>query len=283
MSDDRAARVLDAASGKRPTASGWVRADCPFCESRVGRADRHAALGLSTRTGWWHCFRCGARGRLDGDFEPGPAPAPPPRSAMALPAGFVPLYDGPGRSALSARPALDYLAARGLPEATGRAAGIGVVLAGPLAHRVVVPVRGPGGELLGWSARSYGGGEPKYLYPPGMARGATLYNAAALAVESDAPAYVTEGVFDALALWPDAVACLGKPGPAQVALLRAARRPLVALLDGDAWRESEALAARLRLYGCRAAYVRLPPRTDPATADLVTVRATALLALGAAA
>ena len=59
------------------------------------------------------------------------------------------------------------------------------------------------------------------------------------------------------------VACLGKPNEAHLALLQEARRPVVVVLDGDAWEEGEALSLRLRFEGLRAGFVRLPPKTDP--------------------
>ncbi len=56
-----------------------------------------------------------------------------------------------------------------------------------------------------------------------------------------------QGVLDALAYWPNAVACLGKPTPDQLGLVASAlRRPIVIALDKDARRESMKAAAELR-------------------------------------
>ena len=54
--------VLAAVDGRKPTAKGWVRANCPFCEFSYGKVDRTLALSLNTLSGKWHCFRCGERG-----------------------------------------------------------------------------------------------------------------------------------------------------------------------------------------------------------------------------
>jgi DNA primase len=70
-------------------------------------------------------------------------------------------------------------------------------------------------------------------------------------------------VFDAIALWPDGVAVLGKPSPMQREAMIQARRPVVVCLDGDAWREAYALATLLRVEGQRAGFVRLGPGVDP--------------------
>jgi DNA primase len=133
---------------------------------------------------------------------------------------------------------------------------------------VVVPILSPDGEWLGHVGRSWQkDAELPYLYGKGLQRRETLYNAAALNVQTDKPVMVVEGVLDALALWPDAVAVLGKPSEPQIWALADAARPVAVVLDGDAWSEGEALAMTLRLEGQRAGSVRLPPKTDPDEVD----------------
>jgi len=78
---------------------------------------------------------------------------------------------------------------------------------------------------------------------------------------------VVEGVFDALALYPNAVAVLGKASEAQMEALQESKRPVVIVLDGDAWQEGWAMAARLKFKGQRAGSVRLPPKLDPDEVD----------------
>jgi hypothetical protein len=103
----------------------------------------------------------------------------------------------------------------------------------------------------------------KYRYPEGMKRGDHLWNYQALLKETEEPALVVEGVWDGLPHWPDVAACLGKPTRNQYPLLLAAKRPLIVVLDGDAWEECRSLALKLRLDGMRVKWLRLPPRTDP--------------------
>jgi DNA primase len=95
-----------------------------------------------------------------------------------------------------------------------------------------------------------------------MARGEIVYNVRA-AWLGEAPLFIVEGAFDALALWPDGLALLGKPSPPQIELLVECSRPVVVVLDGDAWEEGWALAQRIRFRGKRAGSIRLPPCTDP--------------------
>lgn len=279
--------ILDAVAGRRVSTTGWARANCPLCELRTGRADKKQCLGLRVSTGFWHCFRCGAAGviTVPEDFDA----LRPQRKVtddeaeekIELPEGFMALYEEPGWGSWAAEPARAYLRARGVDDDTGHDARIGVCLAGKYRGRVVVPVYdATGRELLGWSARDYTGtSDRKYLYPTGMRRAEILYNHRALLRKTNEPVFVVEGVFDAIALWPDAVGCLGKPSDQQLEALIVAARPVVMCLDGDAWRESEAVALQLGLYRERVGWVRLPPRRDPATVPQAALRAAGLRAL----
>lgn len=252
-----------------------MRGNCPFCEIRTGKPDKKQCLGLHVVSAKWHCFRCGTGGLLQEmpddltSFRPDVAEVE--QHSIEAPDGFVELYREPGWSSISCDEPRAYLRGRGLDDDLGFDARIGAVLSGcgggceprcircKLKSRVVVPIFDVEmKEWLGWSARAwYKDAFRKYLYPPGMQRAALLYNHAALHVETDEPAYIVEGVFDALALWPDGVAVLGKPSSFQLEALITARRPVVVALDGDAWREAEVLAQRLRFEGQQAGFVRL--------------------------
>jgi hypothetical protein len=255
----------------RTGGSSYARLNCPACPDRAGKTDRKGSLSVNLVTGWYRCWRCGAEGRVDlpdsmrregaiGDTYQETLQVMPP------PDGFMLLGEEPALSAEASKLARDYLVRRGLVDpAIWRAVGIGCCLEGRHANRVVVPVLAPDGAWLGWVARSWFPSSRPYLNAPGMRLGAAgaLFNGAVLDQQTDAPVLVVEGVFDALAYWPDAVAVLGKPTHQQVDTLRVAGRPVVIVLDGDAWEEGEQLAFRLRMKGCRAGWVRLPPRTDP--------------------
>lgn len=250
------------AAAKFTTASGHARANCPFCDERVGKADRKQCFSVHTVTGWYRCWRCGIAGRLDGMEDVEPVAPPPDGPAPGPPEGFTPLDEL--RDALSAEPARAYLRSRGLPEPVWFSANLGACLSGRFGGRVIAPVLSPEGSWLGWVGRAWVAKCPKpYFNAPGMSLGEVLYNHAALLVETDEPAYVVEGVFDALSLWPDSAALLGMPTDAQISAMAAARRPVVMVLDGDAWEIGWATAMRLRLEGQRAGSVRLPPKTDP--------------------
>lgn len=267
-------RALHSARG-RPTS----RVRCPVCLLRTGKPDSRGALSLNVNTGRFKCFKCAVRGRLSRNFlsahgasvelyDEAPSQSSQEVKAVSLPEGFTPLYEGEGWHAPAFAPARDYLEReRGLDPSLWVAAGIGATLVGRFAHRVIVPVfehTDSSSRVVGYVGRSlFKGARFKYLVAEGMDRRALLYNADALSVETDAPVFVVEGAFDALALWPDAVATLGEVSERQVELLCESMRPVVVVFDGDAWADSVSLAMRLRLHGVCAGAVQLGPGEDP--------------------
>lgn len=260
--------VAAAFANASPSPTGWYRVSCPLCLQTLGKEDRSKALAIFVNTWKWHCFRCGRSGRLpfaptgleDVDLPSIEAPDP---QELEAPDGFTLLASGDGYTAFSFKPARAYLSSRRISRKTCQEIGIGATLNGKAAYRVIVPVKG-GREWFGWVGRSWvKNASLRYLYPRGMPRGEILFNAAALQVQTEKPALIVEGVFDALPHWPDAVACLGKPTDDQLEIMLESKRPLVVLLDGDAWRESESLAFALKANGKNASYVRLPPTLDP--------------------
>lgn len=266
---DRDTQARRAASQARPSSSGWFRANCPFCLERTGKEDRKQAWSILMSKGIYHCFKCAVAGRIRGwegsdDAMPEAEILAPPVEIEA-PEGFVELMQEPCRSSFAAEAPKAYLRSRGLTdESVWAAAHLGVCFTGKQAGRIIVPILSTANEWLGWVGRVWQKKAPlPYIYPRGMPRGQVLYNHDALLVKTLQPVLVVEGVLDALAFWPHAVALLGKVGGEQMDALVASRRPVAVVLDGDAWREGEALALSLRLEGQRAGNVRLPPGKDP--------------------
>lgn len=269
---------------------GWGRAQCPFCDQRKGSPDKRKSFGINFNTGECHCFRCRARGQLDlGTLGYAPAAlndtdsGEPEDFYLGAPESFMRLGEEPGRSSEILRSARRYLARRNLTMQVIREAGIGACSSGRQAGRIIVPITAPDGTWLGWSGRIWAANcspkIPKYIYPEGLDRYTTMFNSAALSVRTSRPVLIVEGVFDALAWWPDATAVLGKPAEGQIEQLVRTRRPIVVALDGDAWIEGEALALRLQLEGVPAGWVRLPPKEDPATVARPWMEAAAIEAL----
>lgn len=256
------------------TTTGFARCDCPFCLEQGGRTDKKQSLAISVSTGWYKCWKCAVTGRIDRPEDAMDIPERAPTEHVDAPEGYMVLCEEPAKSAVSVEDARQYLRSRGLTdESVWAEVGIGCCLSGRWANRVVVPVRSPEGPWWGWVSRIWSRGVPDpYRTAPGMVLGSGVFNHAALLQEIDEPVIVVEGCFDALPYWPDAVACLGKPKAAQVGSLVGAKRPVVVVLDGDAWEEGQMLAMDLELQGQRAGYVRLPPKEDPNSVDPVWLR-----------
>jgi len=297
LKDEYEALLAGAASGRKPSDAGWLRLNCPLCELRVGKSDRKASMGLSVTTWRFECYRCGATGRLSkpldefSDFEIAGARDPsalPP--TVDPPEGYTPLGEGPGMTALAFEDARAYLAGEtaehvakarpvAIPPALVREAGIGAVLSGYWAHRIIMPIFDLAGDWANFSSRTYlREAEKPYLYPKGGRRG-VLYNHVALLEEGDTPVLVVEGCFDALAHWPNAVAVLGKPTHQHIEALSYCPRPVVLVLDGDAWEEAWALTLTLKTRGQRAAFVKLAPGVDPDEVDRSVLMQAAMEAL----
>lgn len=286
---DRDDVVLAAVAGKRANSTGWVRGNCPWCEARLGKPDRKQCLGLQTLTGGWHCFRCGSSGILGIIPEDIELLRPEVTAELTTevksidpPDGFTAIYEPEHEHSLSCDEPREYLRGRGFSDDVMRAAKVGACFDGRLRGRVVVPILDAEEKhWLGWSARAtWPDAERKVLYPKGMQRRHILYNHAALfAPEAGVPVLVTEACFDALSVWPHAVATLGKPTVEHFEALISSGRPIAWCLDGDAWREAEVWAMRARFEGARSGAVRMPPTKDPNTVPREVLLKAAIIAV----
>lgn len=248
----------------RPSITGWWRVDCPLCLTRTGKADRKQALAINVKSGAFYCWKCHLSGRIRRQSIPVDAEetqdAREAVQAMEPPEGFTMLA---GDDSFSLELAREYAAKRCPPE-MWEEVQIGACVIGKYAGRVIIPVLAEDGMTwLGWVGRTWYKSDRAYSYPRGMNRGELLYRGQALWEDTEEPLLVVEGVFDALHLWPNAVAVLGKASELQMESLAASKRPIVVVLDGDAWLEAYAMSLRLKIYGKTAGYVRLPPKLDP--------------------
>ena len=271
MREEHAAvmQILDKADTSH---TGWGRDNCPFCLTRIGKEDRRRSFSVNAESGYFHCFRCGVKGRLRGErFEDVRFAAQKKvQQTMEKPEGYTLLHEEPGLSASVLEPARQYLKNRGFGSRTWELAEIGACYRGMWAERIIVPILARNGfTWKGFVARDYSGNSMrKYMYPEGMNRNALLFQHHVLHDDCDDPVLIVEGVFDALPYLGQAVACLGKPTKGQFELFCASTRPLVVVLDGDAWEEGYALSQKLKLNGKRSGYVKLAPGDDPGSVDV---------------
>lgn len=254
-------------SAVRSGNEGWYVTTCPFCAAQHNNA-RRRCFGILKAQGVYRCFRCGVKGRLGG-FESSPQEArvirDPKENTFQPPEGFSLLADD---NSISLGPAREYVQKRGVHPDIVRSAQLGGCAYGFYRGRVVVPVLDQDERTwLGFSARSWlprGQVEAPYLNPGGMLKGQIFYNVKALFADAEF-LLVVEGAFDSLVLMHqlNVAAFLGKPSLFQEDMLVDCPLPVISVLDGDAWRDSQALCWRLQLRGKKAGWLRLPPAADP--------------------
>ena len=263
--------VLEAIQYGSKSSKGW-RARCPFCV-RQGHQTKKQNLYVSAKSGKWFCYRCHSVGYLDGYDHEAHEEELGEIATFAPPRGWTPLGWGEGASSMFASQAREYAHKRGLSTVLMQTAQVGISTLPPenpeeeldWRGRLIIPILDAEHKTwVGFVGRDYTGRlEPTYQYPDGMSRGRILYNARSLLEVTDEPVLVVEGVLDALQFWPDAVAVLGTWTKQHVALLAQSNRPVLAVLDGDAWRKGEGLSLALKLAGVRSGWLRLPPGMDP--------------------
>lgn len=270
------ALIAETISKAKPGRGGWLRTNCPFCALEY-KEDKRWSWGFNPESGYWHCFRCETEGFFGtGEIVFSAKPVTrEPVDEMPLPDEFISLDQPAPR--VSDDP-LDALFGGGDPTEGARAClkrrGVsielakrlefGVCLQGRYRNRLIMPVR-VRGVRVGYVARALAKSKIPYLYPEGMPRGEVMINQDVLARETDEPVLVMEGWMDMLPYFNDAdvAGCLGKPGDAHIELLVKAKRPIVMVLDGDAWRLGRAVAETLAFRGQRAGFLKLPPKVDP--------------------
>lgn len=273
----------------RPSTHDYVRAQCPFCQERVGVTDTKLSFAFHVPSGYWRCLRCQIRGR---DQQASSGITVGVQAGLAQqkthddecrrpPDGFYRLDAPPGSTSDLAQPARDFLLRRGVGPSAWARYQIGVSLAGRFCGRVIVPLLTGDGAWEGYIARSWKKrAKVPYLYPRGMNRGEMLFNGPALQEPTFEPVFVCEGCWDAIAFGDDGVAVLGMPSTEQIEAIALSRRPVVLCLDRDVyWKVALPLRDRLRLcarylgrhhFSCGA--VALPAGCDPDEVDIAAVR-----------
>ena len=271
------------------SASGWVRAHCPFCEES-GHRSTSKNLAINPDTGYFRCWRwewCGAKGNMYGHagnqtvvsdaYAPmsiddvmgmveaaarGESPAQEwkPVQKQSLVAADMPGFQRLDPTAPGVAMAhLMYLRKRGVSNVAIVGSGIGYSTDPRWASYVVIPIMN-GGQYHGFVARSLQG--KTYKNSAGYTR-ENLFNRDALSEDTEVPIAIVEGLFDALPHWPYAVACNGKPTDTQLDVIAKTKRPICMMLDADAQLLGDMAALRLRMRGKQVHVAKLAPGTDP--------------------
>lgn len=256
---------------------------CPFCQTRIGRADEKFHLHVSLEKPVAHCFRCDWSGHhlslvlsVDGtsyhqallELEH-PTPnvslfgiiASPKglvqgQETASMPEGFLPLMGVDGSSLLEERAAWNYLLKR-------RSIPVDLIRKhfgwAPGTHRVWILI-----DKNWWQGRSIIDAEPKYISPP-WPKGDSLWNA--VAMQQYGEVVICEGVFSAIAVGDYAIALCGKTMNKLQAqrIVNANPATLELMLDADAIQSMYDMANQLVRAGYRGKLkIRYMESGDPA-------------------
>lgn len=231
----------------------------------------------------FHCWHCGYGGKslaplmvrgspehveyLDerpgGPRRPAVEERPP---CTSLPSGYRPFTLG---GSVDEAPYLTYLRGRGVSDRTVALYRMGYVDQGPLRGRVVVPSFDANGMVNFWSARSiYPGEFLRYRLPEASKDVVSNEHM----IDWARPVYLVEGIFDEVAIGPQAISLYGKFMPPSLAMRLVERRPPLVnvCLDSDAEVEAGALVRRLVGYDVPCSMVRIASK-DPADAGLASI------------
>lgn len=257
-----------------------MRVPCPYCVQRTGSLgkrpySRHLSLYRRDGQVLYLCFRCRAGGRVNSavlrqlgisseDLNNLSEVFGDPSDCSNLEhterdiTSDIPSVDI-SEETFPARRGRAYFRRRGISGEAVEASGVRVCIPNAGVFRDALAFPTLDAESPGTVYRLRFGG----YRMPGVKRESTLYGFGAIRGADNV--WVVEGIFDALALWPEpAVALLGKDASRrQMERLCGLDRELIVSLDGDAWEESKVLAQRLTLRGARVSWVRLPAGRDP--------------------
>lgn len=186
----------------------------------------------------------------------------------SLPTGFAPILL---RGDIREAPYITYLRKRGITDHTMGLYRMGYVDSGPLAGRVVIPSFDAVGMVNFWSARSIYPNEKTFSYRLPDASKDVISNEHM--VNWTEPVYLVEGIFDEIAIGPQAISLYGKfMQPTLATRLVEKRPPIVYVcLDNDARTEAVDLMERLVGYDITCALVDLPGK-DPGDLGFEGVR-----------
>lgn len=244
-------------------------------------------LNFDKVDGHWYCFRCQSWGRLE-DWTPMVEFSKHSTELHVFqpPESWVELGKYSSVTTFAAR---EYaLKKRKLKSEHIAAAKLGIITdrerppkgEQDWRNRLIVPIISPENLWLGYVGRDISGkSNLPYMYIKGMDRGKLLYNQQAIFEKTEEPLLIVEGTLDAVYLWPNAVALLGMWTDHQIDLIAETKRPVVTVLDGDAWKKGEGLAEILSLHGLRTGSIRLPATDDPDDMDRAWIRDEAYRAL----
>ncbi len=177
----------------------------------------------------------------------------------SLPAEYTPFRLNGSRSEA---PYVSYLRGRNVTDQTVALYRMGYADTGMLTGRVIVPSFDRLGSVNFWSARSIYPNETTFRYRLPQTSKNVVSNEHM--VDWTKPVYLVEGIFDEIAIGPQAIAVYGKFMPSHLALRLVEERPPMTYvcLDSDAWDESITMLEKLVGYDLPCSLIDLDGK-DP--------------------
>lgn len=257
---------------------------CPFCNWSNPKLEVKLITN-EKKENKWHCWRCGEKGKtlhslfhkikvpqkkideLERYIKPaGKQVVENTSNDIALPEGFIPLYDSPGVDLISnieRKHAIKYLKSRRISEEDILKYNIGFAVEGVYSRRIIIPSYDYEGKLNYFSSRTYLEDEnQKYINPP-VGRniiGLEYY------INWNLPIILVEGIFDAIAVKRNVIPLFGKDISEELMKKIASSQvnKIYIALDNDAKREALKHCEKLMSYGKEVYLVELNGK-DPST------------------
>lgn len=233
------------------------RYNCPFCLENRGDPDTKGHLFVNDRLGVYHCYRCGASGRIQEENSEYSTRELIDNSELLKDLSLLVSDNSdevldmviPRKKALDDGAAKDYLNSRGFTDEVidYYDMRVGSVFSNLLGHVVIPNVVRHQVMTDMYCARSFIGSNPKYKNPPASRASHIVYNLHRI---KDYPSriIICEGALNAIAAGKNAVALYGKEC-SEVKLSKIlAKHPsqIVVNLDYDAQNKAYELADRIR-------------------------------------
>ena len=269
---------LDAGEGHLLSNGQNIAINCPKCVMR-GEPSPDTKYRLhvcvdreSNKFGYYHCFRCGFKGRPrdKGGINLSyldlyrrkrrkvndPEIKQPEATPIKLPKDFSLVQDGMS--------AWDYLTSRGLTKEDIEYYDIGIG-----EGRIIFPDYEENGDLCYWVGRAYDGRLPRYknCLSTQSARSSQIYNLGRFKREGGSVATLCEGTISAIAAGRSGIATYGKQlSEPQIRILQSlGLSKLYIALDPDAKREALELSRKLARHVGVLYLVSMPKGEDPAS------------------
>jgi DNA primase len=252
---------------------GEVYFTCPFCHN----AKRKFAVNIIKNA--FHCWHCGAKGRslitLFKRLDVSPLQVKELRSLLSddqirnyveeetntdlhLPSEFKPLWV-PSQN-IHYLNALKYLRNRGISGYDIIRYQMGYTMAGPYAHRIIIPSYDATNKLNYFIARSFYENSFKYKNPP-VSKNVVIFESQ---INWKLPLVLVEGVFDAIAVRRNVIPLLGKFIPKKLlkTMIQNKVKDVYVALDDDAINDAREIERTLSHYDMNVKLVNLDKK-DP--------------------